>query len=364
MSRCSRCEVLPEASPEEGTLYISPPLAHTRGTLRRLLLGSGLPFEDPLDGIIAVQVTPEGLRNLGDLIFNGLSEAEMRDSRVLLVERNLTPGLAELSRMQDLASLVARVRGEWLLGILREERLTVHFQPIVPAAAPGEVFAYECLLRGVGEDGTSISPGPMFDVARDAGLLFNLDRAARLKAIAEAESQKVSGTVFINFNPSSIYDPVYCLRSTMHAIDDSTFEPENIVFEIVESDETHDDDQLARILGFYREAGFRVALDDLGAGYGSLTRLARLRPDFVKLDMELVRDVHTDPYRAVIAAKILELAHDLDVRVVAEGVETKAQHDWLLAHGADYLQGYYFARPASPPPLPQSTFATKARRNS
>ena len=363
MSRCSRCEALPEVSPQEGMLYISPPLAHTRGTLRRLLLKSELPFNDPLEGILAVEVTPQGLRDLGDLFFHGLSEAEMRDSRALLVEREVAPGLAELSRMENLASLVARVRGEWLLGILREERLTVHFQPIVPARSPEDVFAYECLLRGVGGDDATISPGPMFDVARNAGLLFNLDRAARLKAIVEAERQGVSDTVFVNFNPSSIYDPVYCLRSTMNAIKDSPFAPEDIVFEIVESDETHDDEQLAKILDHYREAGFRVALDDLGAGYGSLTRLARLRPDFVKLDMALVRDVDTDPYRAVIAAKILELAHDLDVRVVAEGVETEAQCDWLRAHGADYLQGYYFARPASPPPRPQNAYATETPRN-
>ncbi len=352
MSSCSRCEMLPDASPERGVLYISPPLAHSRGTLRRLLLKSELEFTDPLNGIVAVEVTPEDLGRLADLLSQGLSEAEMRDSRALLVERSVTPGLRELSKMQDLASLVARVRGDWLLGTMREERFTVHFQPIVSAAVPDEVFAYECLLRGIGEDGNSISPAPMFEVARKAGLLFNLDRAARLKAIEEAERQEISNTVFINFNPSSIYDPVYCLRSTMHAIERSSFEPEDIVFEIVESDAT-DEKQLAKILSHYREAGFRVALDDLGAGYGSLTRLARLRPDFVKLDMALVQSVDTDPYLAVISEKLLDLANALDVRVIAEGIETEAQYQWLLKHGADYLQGYYFASPDSPPPLPR-----------
>ena len=363
MSRCSRCETLPTGSPEEGVLYIAPPLAHTRGTLRRLLLKSGLDFEDPLDDVVSVQVTPDSLRSLGDLFFGELSGPEMRDSRALLVERGVTPGLRELSRMRDLGSLVAEVRGEWLMAIMRDERLTVHFQPIVSAADPGVVFAYECLLRGVGEDGAPVGPGPMFEAARNAGLLFNLDRAARMKAIEEATRYGISETVFINFNPTSIYDPVYCLRSTMNAIEQSPFRPEDIVFEVVESDTVQDDAQLVKILNFYREAGFRVALDDLGAGYGSLARLARLRPDFVKLDIALVQGVDKDPYRAIIAAKLLELARDLGVRVIAEGVETEAQYHWLLAHGADYLQGYYFARPGSPPPLPSPAYAERAGSN-
>ncbi len=356
MSGCSRCEVLPAPPPEEGVLYIAPPLAHTRGTLRRLLLASGLEFEDPLEGILSVRVTSDGLRHLGDVLNDGLSERELEDCRALLTDAGVSPGLAELPKTQDLRTLVASARGEWLLDVLRKERLSVHFQPIVESATPNNVFAYECLLRGIDENGVRIPPAQMFEVARNAGLLFNLDRAARLKAIEEVDLHELSGNVFINFNPSSIYDPVYCLRSTMQAIENSALEPENIVFEVVESDST-DEKQLAKILSHYREAGFRVALDDLGAGYGSLTRLARLRPDFVKLDMELVQGVDTDPYLAVVSAKILGLAHALDVRVVAEGVETEAQYHWLLAHGADYLQGYYFARPGSPPPIPCRAYA-------
>ena len=362
MSRCSRCETLPAGLTKEGMLYIAPPLAHTRGTLRHLLLKSGMEFEDPLDDVVSVQVTPEGLRRLSELFSKCLSKSEMQDCRALLTNRGVSPGLEELSRTQSLATLVASVQGEWLLDILRRDRLTVHFQPIILAANPSEVFAQECLLRGVDSGGSLVSPAPMFEAARDAGILFNLDRAARMKAIEEAERHRVSDTVFINFNPSSIYDPVYCLRSTMRAIEDSSFTPKDIVFEVVESDNAHDDAQLIRILKFYREAGFRVALDDLGAGYGSLTRLGRLRPDFVKLDIDLVQGVDEDPYLAAIAAKLLELAHDLDVRVIAEGVETEAQYQWLLEHGADYLQGFYFARPGSPPPLPDQPYAAGAHR--
>ncbi len=293
MSECSRCESLPTGWPEDGVLYLAPPLAHTRGTLRRLLWESGLSFGDPSDHILAVEIVPEGLRSLCELLLDGLSETELKGCRSILVEKGSAFGPGMLSRMQDLATLTAAVRGEWLLDMLREDRLAVHFQPIVSATNPGKVFAYECLLRGLDREGTLVSPGRMFDAARSAGLLFNLDRAARIKAIGEASGLKQN--VFINFNLTSICDPAYCLRSTIGAIEQSNLSPDRIIFEVAEGEEVKDDEHLRNILDFYRKSGFRVALDDLGAGYNSLNLLADLRPDFVKLDVGLIRDLDRDP---------------------------------------------------------------------
>lgn len=257
--------------------------------------------------------------------------------------------------MRDLGTLTAAVEGEWLLDVLREERVTMHFQPIVTDS--GNVFGHECLLRGLEPDGSLINPGRMFDTARSAGLLFHLDRAARIKAIEEAAALELDTNIFINFNPTSIYDPAYCLKSTMKAVDRSGIPPERIVFEVVESDEVTDTGRLLEILCFYREAGFKVALDDLGAGYSSLNLLTRMRPDFVKLDMDFTRGVDTNPYKALISSRIIELARDLEVSVVAEGVETEDQWRWLREHNADYAQGYFFARPASPPLIPTTAYA-------
>lgn len=357
MSKCSRCENLPEQPPENGVLYVAPPLAHTRGTLRRLLWGSDLPFGDPLEDVLAVEVCPRGLSRLSQTLMEGLSEAELRDCRAILVEKGACVDLGMLPRMQDLFTLLSRVRGTWLQKMMREDRMTVHFQPIVPVRNPGEAFAYECLLRGIGEEGELVGPGAMFEAARDAGLIFNLDRAARTKAIHEAAAQGVEGNVFINFNPTSVYDPAYCLRSTIKAVEESGLPSERIVFEVTESEEARDSTHLKNILDFYRKSGFRVALDDLGSGYASLNLMAELRPDFVKLDIGLVRDVDYDAYRASIAEKLIELAHELGVTVVAEGVETEGQWRWLADHGADYAQGYLFAKPASPPPVPAHVYA-------
>jgi EAL domain-containing protein (putative c-di-GMP-specific phosphodiesterase class I) len=197
-----------------------------------------------------------------------------------------------------------------------------------------------------------VSPKRMFGAARRAGLLFNLDWAARTKAIEKSSGLQIASKIFINFNPASIYDPTYCLRSAIDAIEKSNLSPDQIVFEATESEKIKDSRHLRNILDFCREHGFRVALDDLGAGYGFSNLLGDLRPNFVKLDVGLVQGVGRDPYRTMIALKILGLARNLKVGIVAEGVETEEQWRWLAAHGADFVQGYFFAKPAFPPSVP------------
>lgn len=186
--------------------------------------------------------------------------------------------------------------------------------------------------------------------ARAAEILPNLDLAARRSAISSAARFGITAKLFINFAPTAIYDPRSCLRTTVGLLDELGFAHEDIVFEVIESEHVADFDHLRSILDYYREAGFRVALDDLGAGYASLGMLSELRPDYVKLDMMLTRNVDRDAYKALIAGKLLETAKGLGLLVVAEGVETPGEAAWLTAQGADFLQGYHFARPASPPP--------------
>ncbi len=160
----------------------------------------------------------------------------------------------------------------------------------------------------------------------------------------------MSSYLFINFNPTAIYQPDFCLKTILAAITKADLSPERVVFEVVESDEIHDTDHLLHLLSFYRERGFKVALDDLGAGFSSLNLLTKMRPDFIKLDRELVRDVDKDPYKATITANLLAMARTLPVATIAEGIETPGEYAWLKEHGADYLQGFLFARPAQEPP--------------
>lgn len=279
-----------------------------------------------------------------------LSWLEQTDIHVLFepCARKLT--LADYLEACSLATYSARLQSGWLLALLQEDRLTTVFQPIVYSEQPNEVFAYESLMRGRDEQGM-VSPLRMLEVARGAGLLFQLDLAARRSAIRNASEHKLSANIFINFAPTSIYDPSFCLRSTLKLIDSLGLKREQIVFEVVESEHIASASHLQRILHFYREQGFRVALDDLGAGYSSLNLLHELKPDFVKLDMALIRNIHQEPFKAVMVAKLIEAAQELNIRVIAEGVEIAEEYHWLNERRVHYQQGYFFAKPGLPPPI-------------
>lgn len=312
-----------------------------------------MPVTELPPDILATPLAPGRLATLAGELQGRLSARELKDTPSLALGPDQSLGIDTVFQTQPLQTLLARERSGWLLDIMREKRLSIAFQPIVSDSDPGQVFGYECLSRGRSANGDLISGGELYAAANDANVLFQLDLASRVAAIWAVTTHAVTSSVFVNFNPASIYDPTFCLRSTVRAVKAANLDPNQIVFEVVESTDVPDPAHLLNILTFYREAGFRVALDDLGAGFGSLNMMARLRPDFVKLDMALVRDVDSDPFRATMVRKLLEAAYELGVRTVAEGVETEAEWSWLRDNGADLIQGYFTSPPGSPPPDPR-----------
>lgn len=352
MEPCNRCELLPEALPENGILYLAPPVAHTKRQILGRLDEMEMEYSEPYPNVLAIPFGPGDLVELCRDPLTSLNRLELEDTRCLLVPAGEAPSVPQFIQMQPLSSLVSRIRGEWLLDLLRARQLVMHFQPIVDCQDPSHVFAFECLLRGKGPEGDFVRPEEMFRLAKSADLLFQLDRTARELAVQEAARQSPNPLIFINFIPTSIYHPGNCLRTTLDAVKKSQIPPERIVFEVVESETVGDVEHLIRLLDFYRENGFRVALDDLGAGYSSLNLLHDLKPDFVKIDVGLIRDVDRDSYKAKISENLLALARELGIPCIAEGVESEGEWRWLKEHGATYVQGYLFARPASPLAIP------------
>jgi EAL domain-containing protein (putative c-di-GMP-specific phosphodiesterase class I) len=241
----------------------------------------------------------------------------------------------------------------WLHDLLDQHRFTTVFQPIVHAGDTSRLFGREALLRGLGRDAVVLYPGYILDVARSCGMLSQVDHAARGLAINALAAGQWPERVFINLSPGAVHDPAEAVDTTVRLIDEARIPHDRIVFEVTEGDRTLDLDMLRRILVAYRDAGFGVALDDVGAGYSSLNLLHQLRPDYIKLDMELIRDVHADGYKALIAQKIIEIANSLGVQTIAEGVETPEELEWVRAHGAEFVQGYLISRPSEPrfPPM-------------
>ncbi|MGG6294701.1 bifunctional diguanylate cyclase/phosphodiesterase [Leptolyngbya sp. AN02str] len=287
----------------------------------------------------------EVARRLAELV----APRELRETQVLFVRGAVQPQLQDFSDIASLQRFIKFNQSDWLVDMLASDRFTSHFQPIVSIQDTSQIYGYESLLRGLDEQGNVIMPGPIFELAMEAGLLPQVDRAARLSAIAQASQHQLSGRIFVNFTPTALYDPVSCLRSTVEAIDKANIRHEQVVFEVVESDNPQDLDHLRTVLKYYRDAGFAVALDDLGSGYSGLNLLHQLRPDFVKLDMELIRNVHQDMYKASITEKLLEIAQKLNIQTVAEGIECTEELNWLRARGATYAQGYLIAKPSDVP---------------
>lgn len=345
---CGRCEIWPEPLRGPGTLHIRLPLGHSLGKFLGFLRGSHFVFESHDEGVLSVQIEDEDLSELGLALSRVLTPSEAVDTRVVFQKVGEEFELKTLLEVESLANFSGRAQMAWLLELVEQGRLTSFFHPILNAQS-GEVFAFEALARGFDTQNQLVSPAQLFGVARDAGFLFQLDLATRRSAIRQAAIHGVRSKVFVNFTPTAIYDPQYCLRSTISLVREVGLQPSQVVFEVVESDHVNDVGHLNGILDVYRASGFQVALDDIGAGYSSLTLLSKLQPDYVKIDRELVSGVCHDRFKAVIAAKLIETAQELGLKVVAEGVETERELEWLQLNGADFVQGFLFGKPAPKP---------------
>ena len=355
MKNCSRCEELPQGEYDSGILYISPPLGHTFEKVRNLFEQNNLTIRQPFDQILGIDLDQITVSHLARKLEEQLEEFEIEDTKSLHNEDDQEPSVADLARMKPLSQFLGEARGQWIGEAIRNDRFFSMFQPIVHLDDSDQfpIFGYECLLRAhQKDDGGIISPARIFTDAKRANMIFLLDRHARITSIAEAAEHDITEKIFINFLPTSIYDPDYCLRTTVEALKDTPIENEQIVFEVVETESIQKRDQLTEILEYYREKSFGVALDDMGAGYSSLGLLKDLKPDYMKIDFELVNGVSQDSYKADIARSLIEISHKHNIQVIAEGIESASDMKWFRENGADLGQGFFFARPDTPPPLP------------
>lgn len=342
---------LPPTEAGHYDLYVTSAVAEIRESFAVSLASLQIPTTEPYPGVYRCRCSVEQLTRLSINWEKQFTAAEQSQIQCRLIDDTHEPSIAQLMHATSLGSLKAWVDGQWLTSMLEDRRLVTFFQPIVNNANPTEVFAYECLLRGVDRVGGMVMPGRILNAARATGTMLQVDQLAQLTAITTAQEINLNTSIFINFNPRFMDSPDY-LKTTIDTIKKTNIDPSRFVFEVVESDEIVAVDRLISVLKYCRNAGCRVALDDLGAGYSSLHLMAIVKPDFVKLDMNLIRNVDQDIYKSCVAAKLLELANELDVSTVVEGVESLGEWRWAMDHGADYAQGYLFARPDAIPPKP------------
>lgn len=217
--------------------------------------------------------------------------------------------------------------------------LRMAFQPIVDASRR-EVFAYEALVRG----GAGQGAGWVLDQVTPQ-TMYRFDQTCRVLAIETAARLGLRTRLSINFMPNAVYEPASCIRLTLAAAERVGFPVEQLMFEITEGERIVDPDHALRILRDYHRRGFTTAIDDFGAGFAGLNLLAQFQPQVLKIDMALVRGIDASPPRQAIVQGVAHMAGRLDSRLVAEGVETRAELDCLRALGVELFQGYLLARP-------------------
>lgn len=344
---CTRCELVPALAADGSTLWLWPPRGHTLAKVQRTLARAAIPFQQGWrSGALVVATRCDTLEGAIQRVAAHLSSAEARDTRALLMRPGEIPRAHDIARVVTLPQLRAQVEGAWLARLLAEERIVTYAQPIVSADEGGELYGYEALLRGIAPDGGLIPPLDILAAAEASNNLFAVDLAARRCAIRTAAAHGLRAALFINFNPNSVYDPVYCLRSTHAALRDSGLRPEQIVFEISEASAVQDPAHLRSIIAVYRSYGFRFAIDDMGTGFASFSLLHEVRPDIIKFDRSLVQGVHQSPYKSAILKQLLGLTRELGAASVVEGIEVPEELAWARAHGATFVQGFLLGRPA------------------
>lgn len=214
------------------------------------------------------------------------------------------------------------------------------FQPIVDISTK-TIFAHEALIRGPNGEGAHTI---LSKVNNDN--TYRFDQACRVKAVKTAAELNLKGMLSINFMPNAVYRPELCISTTLKAAEKYDFLTSNIIFEFTEQEIVNDTKRLLNIVTEYKKLGFKTALDDFGAGYAGLNLLANFQPDIIKIDMELIRDIDISKSRQTIVKAVTRMCEELNVIVLAEGVETTNERDVLLNFGINLFQGYLFCKPA------------------
>ncbi|TWT45503.1 Cyclic di-GMP phosphodiesterase YfgF [Phycisphaerae bacterium RAS1] len=254
--------------------------------------------------------------------------------------------LPQLLHAAELTSILGPPSAN-LMEMLRGGGLRTWLQPIVRRSDLA-LWGYECLLRGRTARGELVGAGQILAWARQSRRSSTLDRLSREAHVRNAACTVLGSqaNLLINFSPASIADPRTCLASTINAVTRRGIRPQQVIFEVVETEQLNERGHLRRIVDFLRAGGFRVALDDIGSGYNGLTRLAELQPDVIKIDRGLVASSVTSALSQNVCEALVDLGRKSGALVLAEGVETAAERQRMELLGVDLFQGFLFGKPA------------------
>jgi diguanylate cyclase (GGDEF)-like protein/PAS domain S-box-containing protein len=252
------------------------------------------------------------------------------------------------SAMNESAMERLRIEGD-LREALQRGEFELYYQPQVDLHS-GQVLGVEALLRWRHPQLGMVAPARFIQLAEEMGLIVPIGvwvlRSACRQSV-EWQRQGLGGIrVAVNLSARQFYQQ-NLIASIKDILQETGIAPHLLELELTESMMMNDVEHAADILRELKRLGMQLSIDDFGTGYSSLAYLKRFPIDLLKIDQSFVRDITVDPDDAAIVLSVISLAHSLRLKVIAEGVETSAQLDYLRQHGCDYMQGYYFSPPLS-----------------
>lgn len=312
--------------------------------MRSRMLASGF-IEHPLEDDRVHCFLSDDIETCLPVISNLLTPREKRQVYALHTQ-TARPGIFELGRIKTIEALETQIYALWLGDMLIDRRYRSLMQPIVKANDRKSLFGYEFLLRGLHTDGTDIPAPTLFDTAETCEMLFALDMAAGESATRTAKLHNIEAQVFVNVLPHTIADESGLDAWLQAVLSTAEIPTDQIVFELVESQQLADVNALGRLIDKLRGQGLRVAMDDFGTGFNNLVGLIEAAPDFIKLDKSLTNNISDDPRKLSMIEGLVDTAKQSKIEVIAEGVEDQQTADALANIKVDYLQGYFIGYPS------------------
>jgi len=233
---------------------------------------------------------------------------------------------------------------------LERQEFSLHYQPKINLGS-GKITGAEALLRWTHPSRGPVSPAQFIPVAEDCGLILPIGnwvlREACKQARAWLDAGLPLGTIAVNISSMEFRDDNF-LENVFTTLKDTGLDPRALELELTESVLMKRAESAASVLKTLRARGVQIAVDDFGTGYSSLSYLRKFPIDALKIDQSFVRQITSAPDDTTIVTAVISMGRSLKLRVVAEGVETQQELEFLQAHQCDEAQGYYFSRPVLP----------------
>ncbi|MCA1032400.1 EAL domain-containing protein [Bacillus timonensis] len=339
---CTNCGILQRID-NEGYISLTEFESHERESISTLLQHHDLSNE----GYQTIKIAYYSKTQLQSITTN-MIQLLNSDTNVLAAVH--TEKSNSFLQWLPILQLHERIVNEKVVSFIQSGSLVSYLQPIINLHN-GKLYGYESLLRAENLN-EQIAPSTLFKIATDAGMHSLLDRRARETAIKSRINNIPKGIKsFINFLPSTIYNPEHCLKHTFEIVKKYKVDPEDLVFEVVETEQITDIEHLKRVLDVYKASGMKVALDDVGSGFATLEMLTELQPDFVKVDRHYIDHCDQSIEKQQFLQDVVDISKQLKINILGEGIEREEELEYCRSIGIHHAQGYFIGKPSINPSL-------------